>query len=245
MPNIAIATLVGYGAAVSGGLLGAWLSGLLKKERPLHILMGGSAGLLTAFICFEMLPPVLTRWGLYRGLAGMLAGIVFAVTLENIFKGNEKETAPIKTQARATRRGSVLAAGLALHYIPEGMALGALLKTSFPAGLCMAAVITAHCLPEALMVLIPLRQEGAPLNRRLAWAAALALPMAAGTAAGFTFGGLSALLADTCLTFAAGMMLYIACAEILPDAGLRGTSWPAAIGAAAGFIAGVFLTARL
>ncbi|MDR2648637.1 MAG: ZIP family metal transporter [Clostridiales bacterium] len=229
--------LIGYLTAWSGFFLGSLASILMKKRgaRFLGSMMGFTAGLLISFICFEMLPSSFAQWGIYKGIAAMLLGVFVSAWLEG----------RMNNLSRWHKAGLLLTLGVSIHNLPEGMALGSMLNVSYASGISLAIMITIHCFPEALAVALPLRQAGVSAFKLLASAFILALPMGLGTMGGAFFSTLSPRFIDACVCFSGGVMLYIACGEILPESKEIWNGRMPALGAMIGFVIGVMLTERL
>jgi len=237
MGHILQITFIGYLTAWSGFFLGALASVIMKRKsnRFLATMMGFTAGLLISFISFEMLPQPFEHWGLYKSIILMLLGVIVSAWLEGRLSNLNKWY----------KTGLLLILGISIHNLPEGMALGSMLHISFPAGISLAVMIAIHCFPESLAVAVPLRQAGIPALTLLAYTFVLAIPMALGTMSGAIFSGLAPHFVDACISFSAGVMLYIACGEILPESKEIWHGRMPALGAMIGFVFGVLLTDRL
>ena len=208
----------------------------LRGGRRLYgTILGFTAGLLLAFVCLSMLPEVFAESGLAAGVAGLAAGMAAAFFLEGRTEKME----------RWKRAGLLMALGVSLHNIPEGMALGAMLSTDRALGVSMAVIISMHCFPEALSVLTPMRLGGLSGAKTLLYSLVLALPMCLGAFAGGLAGGVWPGFASLCMSFAGGVMLYMACGDILPESKDVWRGRLSTIGAMAGFLAGTALTGRL
>ena len=237
MKNITQISLIGYLTAWSGYFLGGMLSVFMKKSsaRFLGSMMGLTAGLLISFICFEMLPQPFAQWGIYKSLAALLLGVVISAWLEG----------RMADLSKWHRAGLLLTLGITVHNIPEGMALGSMLNISLTAGLSLAVMIAIHCFPEFLAAALPLRRAGVSALKLLAFTFILALPMGLGAMSGVFFSSLSPDFLNACICFAGGVMLYIACGEILPESKEVWRGRLPALGAMIGFAIGALLTDRL
>ncbi|MDR1558202.1 MAG: ZIP family metal transporter [Clostridiales bacterium] len=237
MKYIAQIGFIGYLTAWSGFFLGSLASIIMKKSgaRFLGSMMGFTAGLLISFICFEMLPGPFEEWGLYKGIAAMLLGVLLSAWLEG----------RMNNLNRWHKAGLLLTLGVSIHNLPEGMALGSMLHASYAAGISLAIMIAIHCFPEALAVALPLRQAGVSALKLLGSAFIMAIPMGLGAMGGVFFSGLSPRFVDACVCFSGGVMLYIACGEILPESKEIWNGRMPALGAMIGFVIGVMLTERL
>jgi len=237
MKYVAQISLIGYFTALSGYLLGGAFSIVMKKSgaRFLGSMMGLTAGLLISFICFEMLPRPFAEWGMYKSLAALLAGVAFAAWLEG----------RMDKLSKWHKAGLLLTLGITIHNIPEGMALGSMLNVSTAAGISLAVMIAVHCFPESLAAALPLRQAGVSAVKLLAFTLVLALPMGLGAMGGVFFSSLSPAVLDGCICFSGGVILYIACGEILPESKEIWHGRLPALGAMIGFAIGVLLTEKL
>jgi ZIP family zinc transporter len=237
MQHFLVIALIGFLAAFSGFFLASVFRLAAGKmgNRFLGTMMGFTAGILIAFICLEIIPGSLERFGLYKGIAAMLLGVALSAWLEGRLGALEKfEKASI-----------LLVLGITIHNIPEGMALGSMLHVSFAAGLSLAIMIAAHCFPEGLAVMLPFRQSGAGARKMFALSLLVPLPMSIGALSGALISAASPSFVDACLCFSGGVMLYIACGDILPESKDVWRGRMSAVGAMLGFAAGVWLTAKL
>ena len=117
--------------------------------------------------------------------------------------------------------GLVLAAAVALHNMPVGMAIGATFAGHGHAvnhsGVLAALIIGMHNIPEGMSITVPLLTGGTKAPRAVAIAAVSGLPTIAGALLGFTAGTANPLLLSISLSFAAGAMLYVVFGELLPE----------------------------
>jgi ZIP family zinc transporter len=228
--------LAGYGAALAGHLAGCLFALASKKQNNrLHgTLMGFTAGLLIAFVCFEILPPVLDGGArqLYAGIAAILAGVAVSAWMEG----------RLNHLSRWQKVSLLLTFGLSLHHVPEGVALGSILHTSVSAGASFALMIGIHCFPETFAVALPMKQAGYSAAKILLIPFLLALPMGLGALAGSWISASAHPLIHLCLGFASGVMLYITCGDILPESRDLWRGRLTVVGAMLGFVIGIWLT---
>ena len=243
---ILIAGLVGYGAAALGMVIGALLSLITTKKgkRFQGTVMGFTAGLMIAVVCFDLLPEAFERGGLYIGVIGILAGVLITTLVDNKISSYTSVLRQTKS-SRYLKTGILLALGFSIHSLPEGMAIGSLLVISFSAGIRLAIIIALHCIPEGIAVSIPLKEGGISIPRVLLYALLLAIPKGIGSLIGCLISEISAFFVTLCLGVAGGVMLYITCGEILPESKELWGGRLSTLGALLGIVAGIIITSNI
>jgi ZIP family zinc transporter len=123
-----------------------------------------------------------------------------------------------KVDPALIKSGLLIAAGIAIHNLPEGFAVGAGFSRSMEFGLFIAVAILLHNIPEGMATALPLC-EGGMVRRdalRAAILSGLVEPLGALLAAGFLelFNG----LLPGALAFAGGVMVFITLDELIPIA---------------------------
>ncbi|MDE7219844.1 MAG: ZIP family metal transporter [Oscillospiraceae bacterium] len=115
--------------------------------------------------------------------------------------------------------GLVLAAAVALHNMPVGMAIGATFAgAAQDGGLLAALIIGLHNIPEGMSIAAPLLAGGSRPAGAIGVAALSGLPTILGALLGYGMGTMNPLLLAISLSFAAGAMLYVIFGELLPEA---------------------------
>lgn len=117
--------------------------------------------------------------------------------------------------------GLVLAAAVALHNMPVGMAIGATFAGAAQAaghgGILAALIIGLHNLPEGMSIAAPLLSSGSRPAVAIGVAALSGLPTILGAMLGYSLGTMNPTLLCVSLSFAAGAMLYVIFGELLPE----------------------------
>lgn len=115
--------------------------------------------------------------------------------------------------------GLVLAAAVALHNMPVGMAIGATFANSNGTygGILAALIIGLHNIPEGMSIAAPLLSGGANARKAVGIAALSGLPVILGALLGYSVGMMNPVLLSISLSFAAGAMLYVIFGELLPE----------------------------
>ena len=117
--------------------------------------------------------------------------------------------------------GLVLAAAVALHNMPVGMAIGATFAgdaaSAGHGGVLAALIIGLHNLPEGMSIAAPLLSGGARPAGANAVAGAMGIPTNLGDLPGISVGGQNPGPLGGSLSIAPGAMLYVVFGELLPE----------------------------
>ncbi|KAM6307975.1 zinc transporter ZIP5 [Podargus strigoides] len=126
---------------------------------------------------------------------------------------------------RATDIVWMVVLGDGIHNLTDGLAIGAAFSHSLSSGLSTALAVLCHELPHELGDLAVLLRAGTAPRTLLLLNLLSALLSCLGAAAGAAVGQSAAHLTPWILTATAGIFLYVALADMLPEA-LRGTEGP-------------------
>lgn len=140
--------------------------------------------------------------------------------------------------------GLVLAAAVALHNVPVGMAIGATFAGTAHGGgggVLAALIIGLHNIPEGMAVAVPLISGGMGRSRAAGAAALTGAPTVLGALAGFCLGTLGPAALTLALSFASGAMLYVVFGELLPESSLMWRGKAPSLAAVLGIITGMVI----
>ncbi|HHW66288.1 MAG: hypothetical protein JG775_863 [Defluviitaleaceae bacterium] len=237
---------LGYMTGFMGILTGILLSFLTSKKgkRFQGTIMGFTAGLMIATVCFDLLPEAFSRGGLYIGIIGVSLGVLLTVKLDNILNAYMKKIKHFKG-SQYLKTGLLMALGISIHNIPEGIAIGALAQSSIDAGIRLALIVALHCIPEGIAIAIPLKEAGIKKKVIAYYAFIFALPMGLGSIIGYLISGISILFVTLSLGFAGGIILYVTCGEILPESKEMWGGRLSTIGTMIGIILGITVASHL
>ncbi|MDE7219857.1 MAG: ZIP family metal transporter [Oscillospiraceae bacterium] len=217
------------GTALGAACVFAARSPLHAKAR--RVLAGFAAGVMVAASIWSLLVPALEqaadmgRRAFLPAAAGFWLGVLFLLVLDRIIphlhqRGEQPEGPPVRL-----KQTTMLILAVALHNIPEGMAVGVVLagrmagnETITATGaLALSIGIAIQNFPEGVIISMPLQAEGVSKGRAFVYGvlSGAAEPLAALLtiwAAGFILPALPYLLG-----FAAGAMIYVVVEELIPE----------------------------
>ena len=252
MNPILFITLLTAATGVGGLALGGVLASLLRRESPrgTSLLLSFTAGLMLAIVALDMVPEAIeaSPWLPLTPLV-LVGGFVVTYLLNCwIDKSAHHQDENNPHQCACGHHdlhtaGIVLAAAVALHNVPVGMAVGASVAVQ---GICLASVLAAvtiglHNLPEGMSIAIPLLHDGSKTASAIAVAALSGVPTVLGALAGYLVGNQAPAALAAALALAGGAMLYVVFFELLPEAALQWRSRWSILATVVGFALGVLL----
>lgn len=221
-----------------GGLIGIFTK--KNSNKFLSFTLAFASGLMLAVVCFDLIPESMEISSIYMTILGIILGIIIMIICDNLvqkkFSGkstNNKNMGLLKT-------GIIVSIGLALHNIPEGLAIGSGFDASTALGYSLAIAIALHDVPEGLSMAIPMKNGGMKAWKVMLYVILSGIATGIGALIGAVVGNISEQVIAICLAFAAGAMLYIVSGELLPEANGLYKGRMTAIGNMLGFIIGLF-----
>jgi ZIP family zinc transporter len=218
--GLLLATLAGLST-----LIGAVLGIIFKNPGPkfLTLTFAFSAGIMIYMAFSELLPEAVTSIGYPLAhiwfLIGMVVMYLIDVSIPHDY-GPETWGNDSKEKWALTRTGFLIALGIAIHNLPEGIAVFAGSMQNTNIGIALAIAIGLHNIPEGFSVATPI--VAGTGNRRLAfmWSfvSGLAEPLGALLTMIFLNAFMSPALLGGLFAFVGGVMLFISLDELLPTA---------------------------
>lgn len=238
MLNILKIFLVGiffgtFGTTI-GGLIGINLKNTSNKF--LGFILSFASGLMMSIICFDLLPEAMKISNILVILAGIFLGIITMIICDILVKEKFSIT---NNMNNLLRTGIIISIGLALHNIPEGLAIGTGLQASLNLGISLAIAIAIHDVPEGISMAVPMKTGGMKKGKVIFLVIMSGISTGIGALVGHLVGGISEDVIGISLSFAAGAMLYIVSGELTPEANNMYKGRMNAIGNIFGFILGI------
>jgi zinc transporter, ZIP family len=170
-------------------------------------MIGASLGLAYEGLCRS---PV-------RTAAGLLAGAVFLALTSHAFDRRHEVHLGALQGADALR--ALLVVGvMTLHSFSEGVGVGVAFGDGAALGALIAVAIAVHNIPEGLAISLVLVPRGARVRSAAWWSVFSSLPQPLMAVPAFLFVEAFEGFLPTGLGFAAGAMLWLAAADLLPEA---------------------------
>ncbi len=237
---------------VGGLMLGGVLATLFRRESPraTSLLLSFTAGLMVCIVALDMVPEAVGA-SPHVAVAPVFLLLGFGVTyLLNCWidksvhheDDHHSHTCACGHHSLHTA-GIILAAAVALHNMPVGMAIGATVAAH---GICSASVLAAvtiglHNVPEGMSIAIPLLHDGTKRAGAIGVAGLSGLPTILGALIGYFVGASAPAALGIALSIAGGAMLYVVFFELLPESYRQWRSKWAILFTVVGFALGVLL----
>lgn len=239
-------TLVGLLTGVIGTGLGGYIIAVIGRpeKRVLSSILGFSGGIMLAIIFVDLVPEGMEIGGVTSTFLGLLLGVALLALLDFFlphthFSGEQDQT------AHYVRMSVIMGLGIAMHNLPEGMAIGAGYAVSDLTGWRLMITMLIQNIPEGMAMAGPMAAAGVGCFKCVSITAIAGIPMGAGAWLGAVIGNVSPVSLAVSLGFAAGAMLYIVFDELIPEAQAQAEGHSGTFGAVLGVIVGIALLAYL
>lgn len=217
-----------------GTTLGAGCVFFLKKglnQRVQRALTGFAAGVMVAASVWGLLMPAIEQsshlgsLAFWPAVAGLWAGILFLMALDKLIPHLHMNSEQPEGPKSQLRRSTMMALAVALHNLPEGMAVGVILAGMIKGaeGISAAAAITLSLgiaiqnFPEGAIISVPLRSEGMSKGKSFLYGMLSGAVEPLGAVATLLLADLIVPALPYLLAFAAGAMLYVVVEELIPE----------------------------
>lgn len=238
-----IGGLVAFAATALGALPALYLRNL--SQRTEDSMLGLAAGMMLAASSFSLILPGLeagealagnAAWGAAIVVAGMALGVALMLGLDRFTPHQHTHLGVHGAGAERMNRVWLFVLAIALHNLPEGMAIGvSFAQGDLSVGLPLTAAIVLQDLPEGLAVAMALRGAGLTPARAILVAGATGSLELIGALLGIGLSSGLAMAYPVGLGLAAGAMLFVVSHEVIPETHRNGHQTPATLGLMGGF----------
>ncbi len=235
--------LAGFAATALGALPALILRDLAQRTED--VMLGFAAGMMLAASSFSLIMPgiaageELTGSGALAALtvmAGLGLGVLLMLGLDQFTPHAHVHGGPCGPGSERVNRVWLFVLAIALHNLPEGMAIGvAFSRGDLSVGLPLTAAIAMQDIPEGLAVAMALRAIGMSAPRAVAIAALSGLMEPVGAVLGVGLSSGLALAYPIGMGLAAGAMIFVVSHEVIPETHRNGHQTPATLGLMGGF----------
>lgn len=218
----------------AGTSLGAACVFFLKKKiNPMlqRALTGFAAGVMVAASIWSLIIPSIEqsanmgKWSFVPAAVGFWIGILFLLLLDNIVPHLHMNSQKAEGPKTSLQRTTMLVLAVALHNIPEGMAVGVVYagvythaaQMSVMGAMALSLGIAIQNFPEGAIISLPLCAEGMKKKKAFLY----------GILSGVVelIAGIITIILSTwivpvlpyLLSFAAGAMIYVVVEELIPE----------------------------
>lgn len=201
------------------------------KRNVQRALTGFAAGVMVAASVWSLLIPSMEQsegmgvWSFVPAVAGFWMGFVFLLALDraipHLHLNSEKAEGPQSRLSRTT----MLVLAVALHNLPEGMAIGAVFAgmlmentgITLTGALALSLGIAIQNFPEGAIISMPLKAEGVSKPRAFLYGVLSGVIEPIGAVVTILAARHVVPVLPYLLSFAAGAMLYVVVEELIPE----------------------------
>lgn len=215
MPTVLFSSLLAGLATVLGGVIVLFLG--KPSDRALAFWLGLASGVMLAVVAIDLLPAALRHGTRLSTVLGFAAGVLLLAVLSNLLARRQiSRRRPNSRQNSFIRMGILVALGIALHDLPEGLAIGAGFAATEELGTLLALAIGLHNIPEGISLSLPLLYGGWRPLQILGLCLLVALVTPLGTLLSIGLLQISPQAIAMSLAFAAGAMIFVVADELIP-----------------------------
>lgn len=217
--------------------------GIFYKEptpRYMAFTMGFSAGVMILVSFVDLLQQGIKTIGFTYGNIAFFAGMgimyLIDVLIPHDYIMEEHNHSP--KEYRLKKTSLFVAAGIAIHNFPEGMATFAGAMQNINVGIAIAAAIALHNIPEGIAVSVPVYAATKNAKKAFLWSflSGISEPLGAFIAGVILLPFLNDIVIGFMLASVAGLMVFIAFDELLPISHSYGNEHMSIIGVMSGMI---------
>lgn len=237
------AGFMGFFATTAGALPALLIRQV--SQRTEDTMLGFAAGMMLAASAFSLILPGISAgedlmgsaaWGALLVLVGIALGCLLMFGLDEFTPHEHDKTGPCGPGFQGCERIWLFVFAIALHNLPEGMAMGVgFAQNDWQVGLPIATAIAIQDIPEGLAVALSLVAAGFKRTTAVLVASASGLLEPIGALLGVGLSSSSLLAYPIGLGLAAGAMLFVVSHEVIPETHRNGHQRFATLGLMVGF----------
>ncbi|EFB74837.1 ZIP family metal transporter [Subdoligranulum variabile] len=201
------------------------------RESVQRALTGFAAGVMVAASIWSLLLPAMEQsaglgpWSFVPAVAGFWLGVLFLLGLDQLIPHLHQHSPEAEGPRSQLSRTTMLTLAVALHNIPEGMAIGAIFagwlygdsSITLAGALTLSLGIAIQNFPEGAIISLPLRSEGLSKPRAFLYGVLSGAVEPLGALVTILLAGIMVPVLPYALSFAAGAMIYVVVEELIPE----------------------------
>lgn len=238
--SVGVALLLTTGAGLAT-TVGSVLGMAVRKPGPrfMGFTLGFSAGVMILVSFVELLPGSIEAvgflWAHVAFFIGMVSIFLIDFLVPHEYAGH-KDHSGVHSEKGLMRTGLLVAFGIGIHNLPEGMATFAGALEDVNVGIAIAVAIAIHNIPEGLAVSAPIYAATGSRKKAFLWSflSGVSEPVGAALAALILLPFLNKTVIGWVLAIVAGIMVSISVDELVPAAKDSGSQHAPIVGVIVG-----------
>ena len=160
-----------------------------------------------------------TAYGSAQTVAGGLLGVVFILVTQGVLGERDSQDLVFEAaRGEGARRMLLMVIVMTVHSFAEGVAVGVSFGGGVTLGAVITIAIAIHNVPEGVAISAVLRPQGVSVTRCAGWSVFSSLPQPLMAVPAFLFVETFRTALPYGLGFAAGAMVFMVLGELLPEA---------------------------
>lgn len=217
-----------------GTTLGAAGVFFMKKalnDKVQRALMGFAAGVMVAASVWSLIVPAMEHaapmgtFAFVPAVIGFWAGILFLLLLDHVIPHLHLKSEQAEGPKSKLSKTAMLVFAVALHNVPEGMAVGVVYagllsgneQITAAGALALVLGIAIQNFPEGAIISMPLRAEGTSKLRAFSYGMLSGIVEPIGVIVTVLASSMIEAALPYLLCFAAGAMIYVVIEELIPE----------------------------
>ncbi len=261
--GMAMDILIGILLPLLGTSLGAACVYAMKKEMNKtvnKILLGFASGVMIAAAIWSLIIPAIEmsgnmgKFSFVPAAVGVMGGVMFLFSLDKVIPHIHVDSdKPEGTNKYNLKKTTKLILAVALHNLPEGMAVGIVFASimngsstmTIASAFALSIGIAIQNFPEGAIISMPLKSEGLSKNKSFLYGVLSGVVEPIGAAITILFSSTFTPIMPYLLSFAAGAMIFVVVEELIPQAAGDSNSDISAIAFSIGFVIMMILDVAL
>lgn len=201
------------------------------NEKVQRCLTGFAAGVMVAASIWSLLIPAMDqaegmgKWAFVPAVVGFWIGVLFLLLLDHVIPHLHRNSDEAEGMPSTFSKNTMLVLAVALHNIPEGMAIGVVYAgwaagnsdITIAAAIALSIGIAIQNFPEGAIISMPLRAEGTGKGKAFIYGLLSGIVEPIGALLTIAAAKLVVPVLPYLLSFAAGAMMYVVVEELIPE----------------------------